>query len=75
MHKYGQHLSELWKSQNMEDISAKGKRACATTRIDPNNTNNKLDCIAVSSNVVNDLRAKVTLIKTAAMYRRDLDAD
>ena len=25
MHKYGQHLSEMWKSQNMEDISAKGK--------------------------------------------------
>ena len=29
----------------------------------------------VSSNVVNDLKAKVTLIKTATVYRRDLDAD
>ena len=75
MHKYGQHLSELWKSQNMEDISAKGKFAWATTRTDPNTTSNKLDCIVVSSNVVKDLKAKVTLIKTATMYRRDLDAD
>ena len=24
MHKYGQHLSDLWKSQNMEDISGNG---------------------------------------------------
>ena len=59
----------------MEDISAKGKFAWAPTRTDPNNTNNKLDCIVVSSDVVNDLEAKVTLIKTATMYRRDLDAD
>ena len=75
MHKYGQHLSELWESQNMEDISAKGKHAWATTRTDPNNTNNKWDCIVVSSNVVKDLRAKVTLIKPVTMYRKDLDAD
>ena len=67
MHKYGQHLSELWKLQNMEGISANGKHAWATTRTDPNNTNTKLDCIVVSSNVVKDLRAKVTLIKTATM--------
>ena len=75
MHRYGQHLSELWRSQNMEDISAKGKFAWATTRTDPNNTSNKLDCIVVSSHVVKDLKAKVTLIKTATMYRRYLDAD
>ena len=59
----------------MEDISAKGKYARTATRIDPNNTSNKLDCIVVSSNVVRDLKAKVTLIKTATMYRKDLDAD
>ena len=29
----------------------------------------------VSSNVVKDLKAKVTLIKTVTMYREDLDAD
>jgi hypothetical protein len=29
----------------------------------------------VSSNVVKYLKAKITLIKTATMYRRDLDAD
>ena len=75
MHKYGQHLSELWRSPDMADISAKGKFAWATTRIDPNNTSNKLDCIVVSSNVVRDLKTNVTLIKTATMYRRDLDAD
>ena len=75
MHKYGQHLSELWKSQNMEDISAKGKHSWASTRTDPNGTSNKLDCIVVSSNVVRDMKAKVTLIKTATMYREDLDAD
>ena len=75
MHKYGQYLSELWKAQNMEDISAKGKYAWAETRTDPNSTSNKLDCIVVSSNVVKDLKAKVTLIKTASMYRRDLDAN
>ena len=28
-----------------------------------------------SSNVVKDLKAKVTLIETATMYRKDLDAD
>ena len=27
MHKYEQHLSDLWKSQNMEGISAKDKHA------------------------------------------------
>ena len=75
MHKYGQHLSYLWKSQNMEDISAKGKYAWTTTRTDPNSTSNKLDCIVVSSNVVRDLKAKVTLIKTVTMYRDDLEAD
>ena len=75
MHKYGQHLSELWKSQNMEDISAKGKHAWASTRTDPNGTSNKLDCIVVSSNVIRDMKAKVTLIKSATMYREDLDAD
>ena len=75
MHKYGQHLSDLWKSQNMEDISAKGKYAWTPTRTDPNNTSNKLDCIVVSSNVVRDLKAKVTLVKTATTYRKDLDAD
>ena len=52
MHKYGQHLWDLWKSQNMENISAKGKYAWATTRTDPNDTSNKLDCIVISSNVV-----------------------
>ena len=75
MHKYGQHLSELWKSQNMEDISAKGKHIWASTRTDPNGTSNKLDCIVISSNVVKDLKAKVTLIKSATMYKDDLDAD
>ena len=29
----------------------------------------------VSSNVVRDMKARVTLIKTATMYREDLDAD
>ena len=52
MHKYGQRLSELWKSQNMKDISAKGKYTWASTRTDPNGTRNKLDCVVVSSNVV-----------------------
>ena len=32
MQKYGKHLSDLWKPQNMEDTSAKGKHAWATTR-------------------------------------------
>ena len=63
VHMYGQHLSGLWKSQNMEDISAKCKHAWATTRTDPNNTNNKLDCKMVSSNVIKDLSANVTLNK------------
>ena len=67
MHQYGQHLSELWKSQNMEDISAKGKHAWASTRTDPNGTSNKLDWIVVSSHVVRDMKAKVTLIKAATM--------
>ena len=75
MHKYGQHLSDLWKSQNMEDISAKGKHSWASTRTDPNGTSNKLDCIVVSSNVVRDMKAKVTLIKSVTMYRDDLNAD
>ena len=75
MHKYGQHLSELWKAHDMEDISAKGKHACASTRTDPNGTSNKLGCIVVSSNVIGDVKAKVTLIKTTTMYREDLDAD
>ena len=70
---YGRHLLELWKSQNMENISAKGKHVWVTTRTDPNNTCHKLDCIVVSSNVINDLRAKATLSKTATMYRKDLD--
>ena len=34
-----------------------------------------MDCIVISSNVVTDLKAKVTLIKTVTMYREDLDAD
>lgn len=75
MYKYGQYLSELWRSQNMEDISAKGKHTWTTTRTDPNNTSNKLDCVVVSSNVVRDLAAKVMQIKTATMYRGDMEAD
>ena len=75
MHKHGHHLSELWKSQNMEDISATGKHAWASTRTDPNGTSNTLDCIVVFPNVVRDMKAKVTLIKTTTMYREDLDAD
>jgi hypothetical protein len=45
MQKYGKHLSDLWKSQSMEDISAKGKHVWAATRKHPNGTKNKLDCI------------------------------
>ena len=65
----------LWKTQNMEDISAKGKHAWAPTRTDPNSTSNKLDCIVVSSNVARDIKARVTLIKTAIVYKEDLDVD
>ena len=50
----------------MEDISVKGKHAWASTKTDPNGTSNKLDCIVVSSNVVRDTKAKVTLIKDPA---------
>ena len=59
----------------MEDISAKGKHTWTTTRTDPNNTSNKLDCVVVSSNVARDLAAKVIQIKTATMYRGDMEAD
>ena len=75
MQKYGKHLSDLWKSQNMEDISAKGKYAWTPTRTHPNGTTNKLDCIVVSSNIARDLKAKVSLIKPVTMYREDLPAD
>ena len=75
MQKYGQCLSDLWKSQNMEDISAKGKHVFVATRIHPNGIENKLDCIVVSSDVARDLKAKVTLIKPVTMYREDLPAD
>ena len=73
--KYGKHQSDLWKSQSMEDISAKGKHVFAATRTHPNGTKNKLDCIVVSSNVARDLKAKVTLVKPVTMYREDLPAD
>ena len=63
MQKYGKHLSDLWKLQSMEDISAKGKHVWAATRTHPNGTQNKLDCIVVSLNVARDLKAKVILIK------------
>lgn len=66
--KYGKHLSDLWKSQNMEDISVKGKHVWATTRTYPNGTSNKLDCIVVSSSVARDLKARVTLIKPVSMH-------
>ena len=62
MQKYGKHLSDLWKSQIMEDTSAKGKHVRAAPRTHPNGTNNKLDYMVVSSNVARDLRAKITLI-------------
>ena len=75
MHKYGQYLSEMWESQNMKDISAKGKHTWASTRTDPNGTRNKLDCVVVSSNVIKDLKAKVNPIKPVTMYRQDLPAD
>ena len=75
MQKYRKHLSGLWKSQSIEDISAKGKHVFAATRTHPNGTKNKLDCIVVSSNVARDLKAKVTLIKPVTMYREDLPAD
>ena len=75
MQKYGKHLSDLWKSQSMVDISAKGKHVFTATRTHPNGTKNKLDCIVVSSNVARDLKAKVTLIKPITMYREDLPAD
>ena len=55
MQKYGKHLSDLWKSQSMEDISAKGKHVFAATRTHPNGTKNKLDCIVVPLNVAIDL--------------------
>ena len=75
MQTYGKHMSDLWKPQNMEDISAKGKHVCAATRTHPNGTENKLDCIVVSSNVASDLKAKVTFIRPVTMYREDLSAD
>ena len=59
----------------MEDINAKGKHVWAATRTHPNGIQNKLDCITVSSNVANNLRAKVTLIRLVTMYRKDLEAD
>ena len=60
----------------MENIlSAKDIYIWATTRTDPNSTRNKLDCIVISSNIVRDLKAHVTLIKAATVYRKDLDPD
>ena len=75
MQKYRKHLSDLWKSQSMEDVSAKGKHVFAATRTYPNGTQDKLDCIVVSSNVARDLKAKVTLVKPVTVYREDLPAD
>ena len=75
MQKYGKHMSDLWKSPSMEDISAKGKHVFAATRTHPNGTKIKLDCIVVSSNVASDLKAKVTLIKSVTMYKEDPSAD
>ena len=63
MQKYGKHLADLWKSPNMEDISARGKHAWAAPRTNPNDTSNKLNCVVVSTNVARDLKAKVTLNK------------
>ena len=74
MQKYGKHLSDLWKSQSMEDISAKGKHVFAATRTHPNGTKKKLDCIVVSSNMARDLKAKVTLIEPVTMYRENMPA-
>ena len=75
MHKYGQHLSELSRSQGMSDISAKGEHLWAATRTHSNGTKSKLDCVVVSSNVVTDLKAKVIMIKEVTMYRQDMEAD
>jgi hypothetical protein len=75
MQKYGAYLSDMWKTQGMEDISAKGGFAWRPTRTHVNGTANKLDCVIVSSRIKSDLRAKVTSIKPITMYRSDLTAD
>ena len=65
MEKVGHKIKRMWNKMQMTDISSKGDLKWKYTRDEENNykgvkVKNKLDAVAVSSNLVKQCKARVT---------------